>query len=110
MSLTVAASAAADVMAASRAYDTRPGRYGAEFEDEVQQAVARIGENSRLYSLVEDGVPGREVGEFFIERSQQRVIYLMCGDDVVVFAVVHAPRKEGAWHRNLPTDLPPETT
>lgn len=110
MSLTVAASATADVMAASQYYDTRPGRYGAEFEGEVQQAIARIADNPRLYSLVEDGVPGREVREYFIERFQQHVIYLMRGDDVVVFAVTHASRREGAWHGNLPTDLPPETT
>jgi plasmid stabilization system protein ParE len=110
MSLTVAASATADVMAASQYYDTRPGRYGAEFEEEVQRAIARIGENPRLSSLVEDGVPGREIREYFIERFQQRVIYLMRGDDVVIFAVTHASRGAGAWHRNLPIDLPPETT
>jgi plasmid stabilization system protein ParE len=83
-------------MAASQFYDTRPGRYGAEFEEEVRQAIVRIGKNPRVYSLVEDGVPGREVREYFIGRFQQRVIYLMRGDDVVVFAVTHASRREGA--------------
>lgn len=108
--LTVTDSALADVIAASRAYDTKPGRYGAEFENEFEQAVTRIGENPRLHSLVEDGMPGREIREYFIERFQQRVIYLMRGEDVLVFAVVHASRREGAWHRNLPTDPPPEAT
>jgi hypothetical protein len=62
------------------------------------------------HSPVEDGVAGREIREYYIERFQQRVIYLMTGDDVLVVAVVHASRKEGAWHGNLPTDPPPETT
>jgi toxin ParE1/3/4 len=109
MSLIVSNSATADVIAASRAYNAKPERYGAVFENEVEQAIAKIGENPRLHSPVEDGVPGHEIREYYIERFQQRVIYLMRGDDVVVFAVVHATRRPGAWHRNLPT-TPPETT
>jgi hypothetical protein len=62
------------------------------------------------YSPVEDGIPGLEIREFFIERFKQRVIFQVSGEDVLVVAVTHASRREGAWHRNLPTDLPPETT
>jgi plasmid stabilization system protein ParE len=66
--------------------------------------MARIGETPRLYPLVEDGVPGREIREYFIERFKQRVIYLMAGDDVMVIAVVHASSREGFWHSNLPPE------
>ena len=110
MSFTVSDVATADVMRARRQYDANPERNGAAFEDEVDAALDRIADMPRLYSPVEDGVPGREIREFFIERFKQRVIYLMTGDDVLVVAVVHATRREGAWHRNLPTDSPPETT
>ncbi len=106
MSFTVSPTATADVINASAAYDRKPEQYGATFEAEVDVAFVRIAAMPRLYSPVEDGVPGREIREYFIERFQQRVIYLMNGDDVLVVAVVHATRREGAWHRNLPTDPP----
>ena len=104
MSFTVSDVATDDVMRARRNYDTKPEQNGAAFEDEVDAAFARIAESPRLHSPVEDGVPGREIREYFIKRFQQRVIYLMTGDDVLVVAVVHASRREGAWHRNLPAD------
>lgn len=97
------------MIAASRAYNVKPGRYGAEFENKVEQAIAKISENPRLHSLVEDGVPGHEIREYFIERFQQRVIYLVTGDDVLIVAVIHATRRPGAWQRNLPTDPLSET-
>jgi len=57
-----------------------------------------------MYPLVADGVPDREIREYYIERFQQRVIYLMTGDDVLVVAIVHASRREGSWHGNLPNE------
>ena len=108
MSFAVSPAAAADVTAASRAYDSKPGRYGAEFENEVEVAFLSIAQSPRLYSPVEDGIPDREIREYFIERFKQRVIFLMNGDDVLVVAVVHATRREGAWHPNVPTEPPPQ--
>jgi plasmid stabilization system protein ParE len=102
--------ATADVTRTSRHYDTKPGQYGIEFEDEVEEAITRIGDTPRLYPLVEDGVPGREIREYFIARFSQRVIYLLNGDDILVVAVIHTDAPEGAWHRNLPTDPPLETS
>ena len=110
MSFHISESADADVTAAAVAYDSKPDRNGDAFKAEFAQAARAIMAAPRQYSPVEDGIPGREIREFFIERFKQRVIYLMNGDDVLVIAVVHATRREGAWHRNLPTDLPPEAT
>jgi plasmid stabilization system protein ParE len=110
MNLIVTDQATADVTRSSRHYDTKPGRYGAEFEDEVEAAIARLGEHPRLYPLVEDGVPGREIREYFIARFSQRVIYVINGADVLVVAVIHSDAREGAWHKNLPPSLPPEAT
>ena len=64
----------------------------------------------RLYPLVDDGVPGLEIREYFIARFSQRVIYIMNGEDVLVVAVIHSDAREGAWHRNLPPTQPPEAT
>lgn len=102
MSLTVSPEATADVIAASAAYDRKPGGYGKAFEEEVDAAFDRITQAPRLYPLVEDGVPGLEIREFFIKRFDQRVIYLVTGDDAFVVAVVHASRHEGSWHGSLP--------
>ena len=105
MNFTVSDSATTDVERTSALYDTKPGRYGAAFENEVDLAFEQIAANPRQYSPCEDGVAGCEFREYFIERFDQRVIYLVRGNDVLVVAVVHASRQEGAWQRNLPEDL-----
>ena len=73
-------------------------------------AARAIARNPRLYPLVEDGIPGREIREYFIVRFSQRVIYVMNDDDVLVVAVIHSDAREGAWHENLPQTPPPETS
>ena len=110
MSFRISEAADAQVTAAAVFYDTKPNRYGAAFKAEFAKAASAIMTNPRLYPLAEDGVPDREIREYFIERFKQRVIYLMTGDDVLVVAVVHASRREGAWHGNLPTDPPPQAS
>jgi plasmid stabilization system protein ParE len=110
MSVVVSPAAQGDVTSAALAYDRQSGQYGDAFNEEVREAIRRIGEAPRQYSPVEDGIPGLEIREYFVERFKQRVIYLVTGEDVLVVAVVHASRMEGAWHRNLPPDLLPETT
>ena len=105
MSFQISVIADAQVTAAAAYYDSKPNGYGDEFKAEFAKAARAIMANPRQYALAEDGVPGREIREYFIKRFQQRVIYLMTGDDVLVVAVVHASRREGAWHRNLPADL-----
>lgn len=102
MSFTVSPAAVADVIATIAAYDRKPGRYGAAFESEVDAAFVRIAASPRLHSPVEDGIPDREIREYFIERFKQRVIYLITGEDVLVVAVVHASRRPGSWQRRLP--------
>jgi len=110
MSVTVSAAAQAEATATAQWYDTRPGRYGAAFNDELLAAIRRIGENPQMYPLAEDGVPDREIREYFIARFKQRVIYLVNGSDALVIAVVHSDRREGSWHGNLPPDPPAEAT
>ena len=102
MSFDISAEARADVARAIRDSNSRPERNGMALQEEFERAVSLIAQTPRLFSPAEDGIPGREIREYFIERFQQRVIYMMTGDDVLVVAVVHASRREGAWHRNLP--------
>ncbi|WP_439630735.1 hypothetical protein [Gemmata sp.] len=102
MSFDISAGARLDAANAVRAYNRKPGRYGSAFQAEFGRAAAAVAAQPRLYPLVEDGVPGLEIREFFIKRFNQRVIYLVSGEDVLVVAVVHADSPEGSWHRNLP--------
>src|SRR5262245_21876221 len=110
MSFRISEAADQDVVAATRFYNSQPTRYGAAFRTAFAAAARAIAANPRLYAPVEDGIPDREMREYFIERFGQRVIYLVTGDDVLVVAVVHASRKEGSWHRRLPTDPPTEAS
>ena len=110
MSFIVSTRARADAESAIRFYNSKPERYGAVFQREFDRATARIAANPRLYPLVEDGVPEREIREYFIARFSQRVIYLLNGDDVLVVAVIHTDAREGTWHGNLPQSSPPEAT
>lgn len=102
MNFDISEAAREDAAAAIRVYNSKPGRHGAAFQAEFGHAVAAIASNPQLYPLVEDGIPGLEIREYFIERFRQRVIYLISGNDVLVVAVVHSNRREGTWHGNLP--------
>lgn len=109
MSVFVSPAAQADTMAAALWYDRQPDRYGAAFNEAVRDAIRAIGRAPQQFPLTEDAPPNREFREYFIERFQRRVIYQVSGEDVLVAAVVHASRRPGAWHRNLPSDPLSET-
>ena len=99
-----------EVSSIAQRYNTKPSRYGSAFLDEFQAALRAIEANPRLHSPAEDGRPGHEDRECYIERFQQRVIFTIIGENVYVLTVVHATRRPGAWHRNLPIDPQPEST
>lgn len=101
MSLRVSAVAreAADRTAAY--YDTRPGRYGTAFLDEFAAAVAAVAASPRLYPPCEDARDGYEDREFFIARFQQRMIYTVTADEVVILTVIHASARPAGWHRRI---------
>lgn len=90
-------------------YDEQPSHYGSEFLGEGEAALLAIETNPRLYGLAEDGWPGCEDRQFYIARFKQRVIFTIRGEEAYLLTVVHASRKEGAWHRQLPTKPPPES-
>ncbi|MDB5307897.1 MAG: type toxin-antitoxin system RelE/ParE family toxin [Gemmataceae bacterium] len=108
MSFMVSAGAREDVATAARFYNSRPGRYGAAFKREFAGAGRAIAANPRMYPPVEDGLPEREIREFYIDRFEQRVIYAIREGNVIVFAVVHASARPESWHDRLTTDIPPE--
>jgi plasmid stabilization system protein ParE len=110
MTFEITDAAREDVAAAIRFYNSKPGRHGAAVRAEFNRAAQAIAANPRMYSPVEDEYPGVEAREFFIDRFNLRVIYIIENDHVQVIAVVHATRREGSWHRRLPTDPPTEAS
>ena len=101
MKLDLLDPAKADLKACVRYYNARPSKYGRAIRAAFLRAVAAIESNPRLYSLVEDELPGFEMREYFIENFQQRVIYHV-GDKLIrVVAIVHASSRGGSWHRRL---------
>ena len=94
-----------DVATAIRVYDLKPDKHGANVRAEFGRALAAIGANPQLYPLVEDEYPGVEVREYPITRFEQRVIYLIEENRVLVIAFVHATRRPRAWHRRLSPNI-----
>jgi len=74
---------------------------GIDFEDELEEVLHRISEMPRLYSPAEDSPEDRECREYYIERFQYRVIYLIQDETIHVPAVVYATRTPGSWRRRL---------
>lgn len=107
MSLRVSERVREELKGIARWYDDQPSRYGSEFLKEVEAALLAIEANPRLYSLAQDGRPGCEDREYYIARFKQRVIYTIVGDEVWLLTVVHASRREDAWHADV---KPPEAT
>ena len=103
MNLDLLNAAKADLKACVRYYNSRPHKYGRAIRAAFLRAVASIEANPRLYSLVEDELPGFEMREYFIENFRQRVIYHVGDDTIRVVAIVHASRQGGSWHRRLDT-------
>jgi plasmid stabilization system protein ParE len=101
MRLHVSEAARGEINGIARWYDDQPSRYGSAFLDEIAAALRAIEVNPRLYGLADDGRPGCEDRELFIARFKQRVIFTIDREEAYLLTVVHASRKEGAWHRNL---------
>lgn len=103
MRVTVTASAESDLQAAVDYRDRQARNLGGALLRAFDHAILAIGSGPRLYPLVEDEYPGREVREYHIERFHQRILYYHDDSMVAVFAMFHTSRRPGAWHRRLDT-------
>jgi plasmid stabilization system protein ParE len=85
--------------------------WGDDFDGLMQDAVAEIGTNPRMFPRTEDGPEEPENREYYIDRFEYRVIYAIWKDEAVIVAVLHAARRPGVWIPRLaeidsPEDLP----
>jgi plasmid stabilization system protein ParE len=92
--------AADDVLVAVERAETRFGK-GDVFDADYRKAVAAVAANPRMYPHTEDGPDEPENREFFMQRFEYRVIYVVRESEVVVVAVIHARRRAGFWLARL---------
>jgi toxin ParE1/3/4 len=92
--------AADDVVAAVERAETRFGK-GDVFDADYRKVVAAISANPRLYPRTEDGPDEPENREFFMQRFEYRVIYVVRDEEIVVVAVIHARRRPSFWLHRL---------
>lgn len=77
----------------------------ARFVAAFRRAVAAIRANPRTYPPTDDGPDGVETREYFIQRYQHRVIYMIANNRATIMSVIHARRRPGVWVSRLPNSL-----
>ena len=77
-----------DMLEAARWYDQREPGLGDQFLDEVEAAVVALAERALLYALRFADARRAPVQRF----KKYGVFYVIRGEEVVVFAVVHGSR------------------
>jgi toxin ParE1/3/4 len=102
MDFEVSAAAYRDVRATVVYYQQRPGRYGAKFLHEFNRALSAIENAPKVFAPVEEDVGSLEIREYYIERFQQRVIYLIFQNRIEVLAVLHASALATRWLNRVP--------
>jgi plasmid stabilization system protein ParE len=90
-----------DVVEATAYLELRRSGSGDAFYASVQQALAAIGADPRLFARTEDGPDEPENREYYIARFRYRVIYAIWNEEAVIVAVLHASRQPGAWQGRL---------
>jgi plasmid stabilization system protein ParE len=83
-----------DMLEAARWYDRRELGLGDQFLDEVDAAVASLGDRALLYAVRFADARRAPVRRF----RKYGVFYVIRGEEVVVFAVVHGSRSP-RWAR-----------
>jgi plasmid stabilization system protein ParE len=101
MNVRVTADARLDVLQTEARLEREQSGYGTAFADLFEAAVAAIRANPRLHSPTEDGPDCVETREVFIDRFNQRVIYVVTDAEAVILTVTHAHRRPGAWAGRL---------
>jgi plasmid stabilization system protein ParE len=92
------AEATADVAEAAAWYRERSIRAAQEFLLAVGDAFARIESHPTAQVVVDADSGARRA---LLRRFPQRVLYLVDGGQIVVFAVVHRRRDDPAWRDRL---------
>jgi toxin ParE1/3/4 len=85
-----------EIEGAIRWYDKRSEGLGAQFEKELDLAIACIRESPDTWPKFVSGTR-----RFFLHRFPFAVVYVYDGTRVRVFAVMHLRRKPGYWLKRM---------
>jgi len=96
--VTIRHEAEADIVKAALWYDTRQSGLGVEFLAAVRVAITQATERP-LSGLLLRRKP--HVRRVLTPRFPYRVFYLIRGDRVIVFAVLHGHRDEKRWGNRI---------
>jgi toxin ParE1/3/4 len=87
-----------DIAEATAWYRDRSVRAAEEFLHAISVAFARIANNPTAHPIIDAATGARRA---LLKRYPQRVLYLIDGDTLVVFAVMHHRRDDPAWRQRL---------
>ena len=92
--LVVRPEAESDIVEAALWYEEQRSGLGFEFIAEVRATVDRVAETPTAYRLMRRKP---EVRRVLLRRFPYRLFYIAQSSEVIVFAVLHARRRERAW-------------
>ena len=96
--LIVRAEAEADITEAAVWYDEREAGLGLELMLEARAAIGRALENPLLHLLLRRRP---EVRRVLARRFPYRIFFVVRDDAIIVFAVIHAARRDRRWRERL---------
>lgn len=95
--LVIRPEARADMIEAAMWYEEKQTGLGADFSQEVLNAINSLDAKASLYR-VRARCRCHEVRWLYPERFPYRVMYFVEAGTVTVFAVIHAKRHHAAWN------------
>lgn len=79
----------------------QPG-LGADFDAEMDIALARIVAQPRAFSPVSPGARGHDVRELMTNRFPVVITYEVVGPDVLILSIMHGKARRRPWRSRLP--------
>jgi plasmid stabilization system protein ParE len=96
--LDIREAALADIEAAAVWYEGQEPGLGADFARTIRQAINSLPENPLIYRLRDRR---RSVRWFLPRRFPYRICYRVRGEQITIFAVIHAARHDRHWKKRV---------
>jgi toxin ParE1/3/4 len=87
-----------DIAESARWYRERSVRAAGDFLDAVGVALARIEAHPTAQVIIDQETGARRA---LVRKFPHRVLYLIEGDQLVVFAILHHGRGDPAWRKRI---------
>jgi plasmid stabilization system protein ParE len=94
--------AQAEVIDAADAYDQQSPGTGARFFQAVDDLVARLTTQPRMYGRVPRAPRGHAVRRALLPGFLYTAVYLVTATEVIILSVTHARSIRQPWRRRLP--------